>query len=113
MGFLKGFLSAFRGEDIDTENSGSSSAGVGMLRTVRNGGYNKASVLNAIDALNSEIFALTDAYEKKSKGESFTVPQPVLMPALDKVSAGGFNEDDIDAYIADMKASIAKLREQL
>ena len=113
MGFLKGFLSAFRGEDIDTENSGGSSAGMGMLRTVRNGGYNKASVLNAIDALNSEIFALTDAYEKKSKGESFTVPQPVLMPALDKVSAGGFNEDDVDAYISDMKAHIAKLREQL
>ena len=85
---------------------------MGMLRTARNGGYNKGSVLTAIASLDSEILALTDAVEKKKNGVSYTLPQPADI-RLETVAAGGFNEEDIDSYIGELRKKIAELRSQL
>ena len=87
-------------------------AEVGTLRTVNSGGYDKASVLGALDALNTEIMALTEAKAAKDAGRPYTLPAH-MEPQLRSVSKGGFNEEDVERYMAELQQKINELREQL
>lgn len=90
----------------------SGAAEVGTLRTVNSGGYDKASVLGALDALNTEIMALTEAKAAKDAGRPYTLPAHTE-PQLRSVSKGGFNEEDVERYMAELQQKIEELRAQL
>ncbi len=108
-----GFLSKLFGSPDNNKGEGAPSGmGMGMLRTARSGGYDKQSVLAALDALNAEILALTEAASQKYSGGIYTLPQPADIE-LKKVSSGGFNEEDTDAYIGELRKQIAELRARL
>ena len=93
-------------------SSGESGVGIGMLRTSRTGGYDKMAVLAALDSLNKEIIALTEAKEAKDAGKAYSLPAAADIQ-LNTVKAGGFDEEDVDRYISELKQKINELRAQL
>lgn len=107
-----GFLSKLFGGSDNGKSAGAptdTGTGIGMLRTTRSGGYDKRSVLAAMDALNAEILALSEAVCSKCSGSPYTLPEPADLE-LTKVSSGGFNEEDTNAYIGELRKKIAELR---
>ncbi len=97
---------------IDSIPEGGSAAQSGMLRTTREGGYDKRSVLAAIDALNEEAYELTLALAEKQEGKPYKLPRQGEPVSLEKVRAGGFAEEDVDSYIAKLQQNIDELRAQ-
>ena len=110
MGFFSKLFGG--GNDGGSSDTGFGSSGIGMLRTVNSGGYDKASVLGALDTLNTEIMALTEARSAKDAGRPYTLPAHTE-PQLRSVSKGGFNEEDVERYMAELQQKIEELRAQL
>ncbi|MBR1421837.1 MAG: hypothetical protein IJ571_00130 [Ruminococcus sp.] len=77
------------------------------------GGYDKLETLKYIDLLNSEIYLLESAIDKKKKGENHIIPTDVEERELKTSAIGGFDKDDTDRYIGELRAMISELREKL
>ena len=109
-----GFFDIFKKKDdtID-EPEPADNGSSGVLRTVRNGGYDKMSVLNAMDHLNEELLALEQAKALKEKGEPYSLPETAHEIPLKNVRMGGFSCEDVDAMLSDLKERINSLRAQL
>lgn len=72
---------------------------------VSKGGYHRAQTLKAVDALNAELTACTDA---KNSGLPMPPHTEISMPK--EVLFGGFDKQDTDAYISDLKNMIEQIR---
>ena len=77
------------------------------------GGYDKLETLKYIDLLNSEIYLLESAIDKKKKGEEYVLPTDVEERELRTSAIGGFDKEDTDRYIGELRAMISELREKL
>lgn len=116
MGF---FSRLFGGGNDDAKrndsHNGSVSSGVTapILRTTRHGGYDKNESLTMFDRLTTEIFLLEEAVAARDSGRQYQVPPEgsVSMPNI--VNMGGFNEEDVNEYVENLKARISDLRAKL
>ena len=113
MGFLSKLFGG--GNNSDNENTGGHSSldGIGTLRTARVGGYDKSDTLMMLDAFNTQIFMLEEAVKNADRGLPYDIPpeQTVEMPR--SVANGGFNEEDVNVYVAQLQEKIDALRSKL
>ncbi len=89
------------------------SGGMEGLKMCVFGGYDKLETLKYIDLLNSEIYLLESAIDKKKKGEEYVLPADVEERELRTSAIGGFDKEDTDRYIGELRAMISELREKL
>ena len=99
---------------IKCEGRGSSERDcMDRLSNVIFGGYDKVATLRYIDQLTSEIYALEAAIDKKNRGEYYDVPFPVPEIQLKSTALGGFDKNDVDSYVLELRGQILELRERL
>ena len=107
------FSKLFGGTSPKPDSGSAPTGGTGFLHTSRTGGYDKMSVLQRVDALNGELFALETALEAKKKGEPFRLPPPGPRPELVPTKMGGFSQEDVTAYLDQLEVKIQELRDSL
>ncbi|MGN0623851.1 MAG: hypothetical protein ACI4JA_07880 [Oscillospiraceae bacterium] len=83
------------------------------MKTKFFGGYDKMQCLTVIDMLNNRIFQLETAKAAKSKGEPYNVPPEPVLPKINTVMMGGFDQTDIDAFLSDLKNKCRELENEL
>ena len=83
------------------------------LSNVVFGGYDKVDTLRYIDQLTEQIYALEAVIDKKKNGESFDIPFPVPEIELKSTALGGFDKDDVDSYVSELRGQISELRERI
>lgn len=76
------------------------------LHRLRNAeiGYDQEQTLKLIESLFIEIMGCTEA---KTKGASMPPPVSIVMPDEER---NGFNKQDVDEYISELKTIIGQLR---
>ena len=84
-----------------------------MLRTVRNGGYDRTQTLLAIDALNRELMMLTEVKEARENGRIMAVPPRQTFNMPNKVNMGGLSEEDVEKYLASLTDKLEEMRREL
>ncbi|MBO5448525.1 MAG: hypothetical protein J5994_04280 [Ruminococcus sp.] len=77
------------------------------------GGYNKLDALNAIDGLTQEIYQLENSLSRKEQGKSYGIPPKAPQTDIRKAAWGGFDKDDVDAFISDLRGRSEELRAKL
>ena len=95
---------------------GGSSSGAFVLDKfgfVMFGGYDKLETLKYLDVLTGHIYQLEDALEKKQRGEQYTVPDEAELYELKISALGGFDKNDVDNYIKELRERIDELRKRL
>ena len=83
------------------------------LSNVVFGGYDKVDTLRYIDQLTAEIYALEAVIDKKKNGEYFDIPFPVPEIELKSTALGGFDKNDVDSYVLELRGQISELRERI
>lgn len=76
-----------------------------VLRQLSSGGYDKAQTLKVVDALTAELIACTEA---KNSGAPMPPRTEVAMPS--EVRFSGFNKQDVDAMVSELRETIERIR---
>ena len=87
--------------------------GAGMLRTTRNGGYDKSDTLTLFERVSVEKMMLEEAVEAKENGRPYQMPPEADTTLPRTVKIGGFNEEDVKNYLESLLTEIRSLREKL
>lgn len=108
MGFLAWLFDDDEGKALQDFRNGNNE-----IRTVNGEGYEKISTLAVFDKMNSEILMLEELLAKKQRGEPYSLPayeEPAPIPTC---PSGGFDIEDVNAYLTELDYRIVELRAEL